>query len=100
MRVWAKEPFLLNILTSVLCQFEACAIIWCQAVDEPRPAYACGQLMQGSSIHIRTVADVRSALQSSTYFRYIDVFNNLNHKFPVYFWMTFSQYFRMNMQSH
>ena len=27
-----KEPLLLNILTSVLCQFEACAIIWRQAV--------------------------------------------------------------------
>ena len=27
-----KEPLLLNILTSVLCQFEACAKIWRQAV--------------------------------------------------------------------
>ena len=28
-----KKPLLLNILTSYLCQFEACAIIWRQAVD-------------------------------------------------------------------
>ena len=32
MSVGDKEPLLLNILTSVLCQFEACAIIWRQAV--------------------------------------------------------------------
>ena len=28
-----KEPLLLNIFTSVLCQFEECAIIWRQAVS-------------------------------------------------------------------
>ena len=32
MSVRDKESLLLNILTSILCQFESCAIIWHQAV--------------------------------------------------------------------
>ena len=62
--MWAiKKPLLLNILTSVLCQLEACAIIWRQAVDEPYPTYACGQFVQGHCLeNIQLFASVRYSL--------------------------------------